>query len=173
MTLLNKHNRLFVSVVVLFFITVILLLLVDLFTFRIRPGGHLSGNGNPALLFVFPLVPLYLLFLSLVGIMFGLLFYDGFQEKKFYVGLFSGIVIIAIILGLLETLYYSEIFYSLGVSPDQPNSTMNGWGHFNQYSNTAYINIATYSCGIAIAIICGYWIALIVRLREIRKFKKS
>lgn len=153
-------KRLAVSILSLFFLTVLLLSLVDLFTFRLRPSGHLSGNGNPALLFVIGLIPLYAVFAVLVGIVSGSYFKRSFLQGKFN-GLFLFLLLVlgAVFSGL-ELLYARQMFYSLGGFPDQPKSAIYGWTIWNQYTNTAFFNVITYTLGIIVSILVGYAAAL-------------
>jgi hypothetical protein len=146
--------------VILVLLTITLLSLVDLFTFRLKPNGHLSGNGNPALLFIILLLPVYLLLLSLVGTASGIFFSQGFMEGKYAIGVICIIVLIGIIQYLLALVYADLIFSSLGGRPSNPISAIKGWNHFNQYTNTAYINLLTYSLGIILSVLLGYFFSL-------------
>ncbi|WP_054954754.1 3'-5' exonuclease [Paenibacillus dakarensis] len=65
--LTRQQRSLFLGMIVLFLLTTSLTGMVDMMTFRLRWNGHLSGNGNPALLVVFILIPLYIALLILTG----------------------------------------------------------------------------------------------------------
>lgn len=82
MIALTQRRGLLLTIAILVLLTVTVLTLVDLFTFRLRPNGHLSGYGNPALFFVIILTPLYILLLSLVGTASGIFFGQGFKKGK-------------------------------------------------------------------------------------------
>jgi len=160
-------------VLVSLFLTIILLGAVDLFTFRINSKGHLSGNGNPALIFIFMLVPIYLILLGIIMMVSGITFRDRFREGLHSIGIILILIVLSVIGILVEKLYADMIFDSLGGWPDSPYSAIQGWGLLNQYTNTAFINVITYSLGIFVSIIIGYLGALIShRLRVNNKKPK-
>lgn len=60
--------------------------LVDLFTFRYKPGGHLSGNGNPALLIVIIWSPVYAALMLGLAIMSGRMFLVRLRQARYSIG---------------------------------------------------------------------------------------
>lgn len=160
-SLSKKQRKYILLLLIMFFLTIVFLELVDLFTFRLKPGGHLSGNGNPALLFFFIFIPLYVLFIGLISFISSTWFIGDFKRQKYHVILLFLAIILILLLVFMEYLYMSEVFSSLGGSPDNPDSVIYRWGRLNQYTNTAYINMITYSLGILMSIIIGYVVALV------------
>ncbi|WP_123040173.1 hypothetical protein [Cohnella candidum] len=146
----------------LFFLSTALLGLVDLLTFKPNPVGHMSGNGNPALLAIFVFVPAYLAFVLLLGILSFLFFRSGFRSGK----LFAEWIIIAFFGGCLLVwlvkMHAQGIFYTLGGKPSDPDSLITGWSMFNQYTNMVYFNYLTYSLGMLVSILIGYFAALAI-----------
>ncbi|WP_152393591.1 hypothetical protein [Paenibacillus guangzhouensis] len=157
----KEHSIASKIMIVLFVLTLMLLGMVDLFTFRMNPSGHLSGNGNPALLFIFIFVPLYLIMLGIIAILSGTLFRDQFRQGSYHAGMFLFLMAMIAIGIFLERLYASLIFGSLRGWPNSPYSMIQGWGVLNQYTNTAFFNIITYILGWVGSIMLGYlWAAI-------------
>ncbi|MFC7679196.1 PolC-type DNA polymerase III [Paenibacillus sp. GCM10028914] len=169
--LTSQQRTLFWSIIVLFLITTALTGLVDMMTFRLNWSGHISGNGNPALLVVFMLVPLYMVLLCLVGIASWSFFHEKMRDGWYSSGSLVFLIIMAGVLALFAYGYYIQIFNKLGGGPDNTDSAIFRFGHWNQYTNTAYINILTYSLGLVFSMIAGYAAALVTR-RKVR-FEQS
>ncbi|KKO52635.1 hypothetical protein [Paenibacillus sp. DMB20] len=159
----RSQQRLLWSIVVLLLLTSALTGLVDLFTFRLRWNGHLSGNGNPGLFFVFLLIPLYAVLLFLTGLASRRFFREKMKGGSFSIGSFLFLIVTTAILSLLAYGYYHLIFNGLRGGPDQPDSAIFAWGRWNQYTNTAFINMITYSLGLVCSMILGYASAFITR----------
>lgn len=76
-------------------------------------------------------------------------------------GSFMFLIVMMAILSLLAYGYYHFIFNGLRGGPDQHDSAIFAWGRWNQYTNTAFINMITYSLGLVFSMILGYAFALI------------
>ena len=158
-----KRAIVITSLIVLFFLTLFLVVVVDLFTFRIKYEGHWSGNGNPALLFVFLLLPVYAVFLSLLGITSRSIFAQRMEKGFYHYGLIGFLTLLGLIQVGAAALYKDLVLFTLSNTPFAPDPHGLTWGHWNQYSNTAYVNGFTYSLGIITAIVLGYIAAAIGR----------
>ncbi len=130
-----------------FFIGVTLLALVDVFTFKPRPGGHLSGNGNPALIFVFPLIPICLALMIQLGLLSKKFFRLSLERGKYAAEWVVSLLVIGCIWAGLAVIHANEIYSSLGGRPDNPRSLLAGWPVWNPYTNTVYFNFITFSIG--------------------------
>ncbi|OPA75307.1 hypothetical protein BVG16_22185 [Paenibacillus selenitireducens] len=156
------HRRMFISLLIgLFLLTLMLLGLIDLWTFRLKPGGHLSGNGNPALLFVFLFLPLYILFLTCIAAIAQWYIHLEIKQGTYHWGILTFMIVITLLIIGCEMLYFRQIFYSLGGFPNSAYSAIYRWSTFNQYTNTAYINVFTYILGVLAALFIGYMIAVV------------
>ncbi|TJY43880.1 hypothetical protein E5161_00250 [Cohnella pontilimi] len=162
----SKHRLLFLWLVLLAFVSICLLALIDLFTYRARPGGHLSGNGNPAALFMIPFFLVYIAFVAVLGTSSNIVFRRGFFQRKFAAEWVCILIIIGISLCGLEKLYITEILATLGGGPSNPQSMIYGWSRFNQYTNNIFINYITFALGVLIAILTGYATALIQYIKD-------
>ncbi|MGG3836389.1 hypothetical protein ABEV00_05105 [Paenibacillus thiaminolyticus] len=166
----QARRRYFVIALILFFIaTLIGVGLVDLFTFRVRPGEGMSGNGNPALLILFPLVPLYAVLLAMLGIASHRFFARGLRRGDKPALILLLLTLLGVGLVVMEWLYMKQFIGNLGGPPDNPRSAIYRWGWWNPYTNTAYINVFTYTFGIDLAMIVGYaaaWIADAIRRKK-------
>lgn len=161
--LTEQQRSLFLSITVLFLLTAALTGLVDMMTFRLRWNGHLSGNGNPAMLVVFLLIPLYIALLFLTGMASRNIFHVKMKDGWYSGGTLVFLIIMAGLLAFFAYGYYIEIFKGLGGGPSNVDSAMFRLGQWNQYTNTAYINILSYSLGLVCSMIAGYAIALFTR----------
>lgn len=152
-----------IIVLILFFVTMIGLALVDLWTFRLKPNGHMSGNGNPAILILLIFGPLYLVFIGFITYIANCIFKQSFINGRKNVSLLVSILLLGGTLLVLERFYFLQIFYSLGGFPDNQSSAIYRWGMWNQYTNTAYFNVITYTLGVMMAILIGYISAFLQR----------
>lgn len=164
--LTGQQRSLFLSIAVLFLLTAALTGLVDLMTFRLRWSGHLSGNGNPGMLVVFLLIPLYTALLYLTGMTSRNFFHEKMKDGWYSSGIITFLIIMAGVLGLFAYGYYVQIFKGLGGGPGNVDSAIFRFGQWNQYTNTAYINILSYSLGLVFSMIAGYVAALFTRKRD-------
>ncbi|MBW5446225.1 hypothetical protein GE107_09155 [Cohnella sp. CFH 77786] len=153
------------ALILLFFLNIVCLGLVDLFTFKVVPGGGMSGNGNPALAFVFLLIPINLAFLAILVTLTQYLFLNGFREGKFSVEWLIIVFCLGILLGWLAKLHADGIFSTLGGKPGNPRSLLIGRSLFNQYTNTVFFNYITFAIGVMAAIVVGY-VTAFVRYRS-------
>ncbi|SMF92417.1 exonuclease, DNA polymerase III, epsilon subunit family [Paenibacillus uliginis N3/975] len=162
----GQQRSLFLSIIVLFLLTASLTGLVDMLTFRLRWNGHLSGNGNPAMLVVFLLIPLYIALLYLMGMTFRNFFHEKMKDGWYSSGIITFLIVMAGVLGFFAYGYYRHIFKGLGGGPENLDSALFRWGYWNQYTNTAYINILTYSLGLVCSMIAGYVAAWFNRKKQ-------
>jgi hypothetical protein len=128
-----------VSITTLFILllNLVLIYLVDLFTFEMTPGRAISGNGNPALVLWFFEIPAYVLLL------FGL-FYLVKQTKYFVHKTAIFPIVYFLLLCLSVYLQYNHVL-KINRSIDQ---LIDEYGAINQYTNTIYINCYTFLIGI-------------------------
>ncbi|WP_018758149.1 hypothetical protein [Paenibacillus terrigena] len=168
---IKEHYVASAILLALVFLTVILLGAVDLFTFRMTPKSHMSGNGNPALIFVFILVPLYVMLFGIITMISGVIFRDRFRDGLDSIGMFIVLIVFSVIFAVGARTYADMIFNSLGGWPEDPYSAIYGWGVVNQYTNTAFINVFTYSLGLKLAVMLGYLWAAIMHVRRVNKKK--
>ncbi|WP_422659216.1 PolC-type DNA polymerase III [Paenibacillus sp. EC2-1] len=164
--LTRQQYNLFLSIIILLLITSALTGFVDLMTFRLVWSGHISGNGNPGLLVVFILVPLYVALLVLTGIASRYFFIEKMKDGVYSVAILLFLTIMTGVIALLAYGYYYRIFSGLGGGPDHTDSMFVRFGHIDQYTNTAFINILTYSLGLVCSMIAGYVAALITRRKH-------
>ncbi|SUA50783.1 Uncharacterised protein [Paenibacillus thiaminolyticus] len=167
--LLARRRHCVIALILLFVVTLIGVGLVDVFTFRLRSGGGMSGNGNPALLILFPLVPLYAVLLAMLGTASHGFFAQGLQRGVKQVIILLVLILLGVALAVMEWLYIKQFFGNLGGPPDNPRSAIYRWGWWNPYTNTAYINVFTYTFGIDLAMIAGYvaaWVADALRRKK-------
>ncbi|GAB6927782.1 hypothetical protein JCM10914A_17650 [Paenibacillus sp. JCM 10914] len=165
--LADTQRKMLVGIIMLFFLTIALTGLVDVFTFRLSWGGGLSGNGNPALLIVMVLAPLYVIFLSLVGGAAYYFFQERMKDGWYSTGILGFLLGMAAIMSLVAYFYHMRVFVSLGGRSDQHGSAIFRFSNWNQYSNTAYVNVLTYSLGIILSMLIGYLIALLVSRKRV------
>ncbi|UNK18660.1 3'-5' exonuclease [Paenibacillus sp. N3/727] len=165
--LTGQQRSLFLSIIVLFLLTASLTGLVDMLTFRLRWNGHLSGNGNPAMLVVFLLIPLYIALLYLTGMTFRNFFYEKMKDGWYSSGIITFLIVMAGVLGFFAYGYYRYIFKGLGGGAENLDSALFRWGYWNQYTNTAYINILTYSLGLVCSMIAGYVAAWFNQIKQV------
>lgn len=162
-----EHRRIIISLFLgLCLLSLVLLGLIDLWTFRLKPGGHLSGNGNPALLFVFIFLPVYVLFLIGNVVIAQWYFNLEIRQAKYHLGLLIFMIVLMLFCIGCKTLYYREIFYTLGGFSDSAQSAIYRWSNLNQYTNTAYFNVFTYTIGLLASLVIGYVIAAVRNVRR-------
>lgn len=157
-----RYRLMLLWLITLFFLSTAFLGLVDLFTFKPNPLGHMSGNGNPALLAIFLFVPVYLAFVLILGILSFRFFRSAYRSGKFFVEWIIFAFFGGCLLGWLAKMHAQSIFYTLGGKPDDPDSLIAGWSLFNQYTNMVYFNYLTYSIGMLVSILIGYFAALAI-----------
>lgn len=132
-------------------ISLVLVLLVDLFTFKYEPGGSTSGNGNPGL---FILVPALLYSI-------GLFIYTFFFMKKLFASVHDKYVAtmrvpillfcFILIFSLMALMEITDLKTQLGGFADDPGSVIYRFGWLNQYTNTVFYNIYVLFVGMFIS----------------------
>ncbi|MFZ3590229.1 hypothetical protein ACOI1C_13405 [Bacillus sp. DJP31] len=155
-------KSLFTTFIVLLVVSVLLFFLIDLVTFKPRPNGAVSGNGNLGLIVLIFLIPSFLiqLFLWSKGI------YRGFQQQpladlKKHIMYGIALLVIGIV---LQVTYVSCILSALEGHPYNPFEEGYRGSMINQYTNTLFFNGNTY--GIFVA---GVLVGTLLGLR----FKRS
>lgn len=115
------------------------LFLIDSVT--VRPDV-ISGNGNVALLIMFPALFLFLAFyLQWATVCFR---WFGKRKRSHVKGCLF-LLALLILAGLwAEWQFASHLISALGGGPDVPQSRIYRFGWFNQYTNTLFFNVATF-----------------------------
>ncbi|MGP4109101.1 hypothetical protein [Virgibacillus sp. L01] len=140
-------GRLFLIISVLFILSVVGFFLTNVFT--IDPDV-VSGNGNPALLIIIPLVPVFIIFNLFLGIhVYTLL------RTKFKSYVFMALSIFFIIIFTWGEIELAEDFYTQINVADQSF-------FLNQYTNTVYFNLFTF----LIVIFTSIFISAICSLKK-------
>ncbi|WP_374020503.1 hypothetical protein ABU162_13315 [Paenibacillus thiaminolyticus] len=103
-----RRRHCVIALILLFVVTLIGVGLVDVFTFWLRPGGGMSGNGNPALLILFPLVPLYAVLLAMLGIASHRFLARGLRRGDKQALILIILILLGVALAVLEWLYISS-----------------------------------------------------------------
>jgi hypothetical protein len=159
----SRHKVLLTSLVVLLLLNLTFLALIDLTTFKPSPGGGMSGNGNPGLLIVFAFIPLYISLLGITATVAGIYFYGKINRGQYSFGLIGFLFGIGFVQGFLQSAYGDHILSSLGGSSGNPRSMIYGWPKLNQYTNTMYFNVITFSLGLVITILISYVTVLVIQ----------
>lgn len=147
------------------FLSIVLFFLIDIFTIEYKGNGRISGNGNLGLLFVIPVIPIYLFTLVLV--------YN--VSRSFYRNLKNIFVLLSVFLPLLCICLYGEyhfahsLFDHLGGGPSTPKSVIYRWPLLNQYTNTLFFNIFTFTTGFLLSLMISLYVELFIR----RKINQS
>lgn len=126
----------FKSMVWWFVLSVVLIYLVDLFTFK---PHVISGNGNLGLLFVMPALILFTFFARSLWKGLGNLSLKSSTSIMIGFGAFALFIIFCI----LEYKFAADLVNHLGGSPKEPDSKIYRYPWLNQYTNTLFINFYT------------------------------
>ncbi|WP_413299468.1 hypothetical protein AA0X95_15915 [Bacillus sp. 1P10SD] len=118
-----------------------------------------SGNGNFAILFTVPTVPLYLLFLYYLSRWIYKAI-NGISVKK-RLTLLGCIAVIFFVLIFLEVRYIQNLVILLGGGPESPDSRIYRFGWYNQYTNTLYFNWITFILGMVLSVMISTGYSLI------------
>jgi phosphoglycerol transferase MdoB-like AlkP superfamily enzyme len=155
---MNLRNKQVILCFIFMLLSIIGFVLIDLTT--INPV-HYSGNGNFAILFTIPTVPLYLIFLYLLG----RLVYKGSKRMtaKRYFYLLGILLMVTIILIFLEIRFIKQLMYLLGGGPEIPESRIFRFGWYNQYTNTFYFNWITFCLGMVFSTVLSSSVARLKR----------
>ncbi|MGO4270628.1 hypothetical protein AB4Z22_12390 [Paenibacillus sp. TAF58] len=141
-----------VGAFLLFFISASSFYLIDLMTFKPRPNGAISGNGNPAIIIMFVALPVYAVLLGMIS----MFFYNVKKVTRIKKGLiifFISLLLIFCILGEINEVKWH--LKTLNGGPNSPNSIIYRWGWFNQYTNTIFFNVYIFIFGIALSGMLG------------------
>ncbi|AJS58277.1 hypothetical protein [Paenibacillus sp. IHBB 10380] len=125
------------SLAIVFLVNLILIFLVDLFTIKMSPSGHISGNGNLGIILWFFEIPLFLVFLLLF------IFWKNIKFINFISsGYTLGVDVILLIVTIrLQYVFANGIYTKIAGKIDT-------YGTVNQYTNTIFINYYTFFIGV-------------------------
>ncbi|MGE7054761.1 hypothetical protein ACQKI4_19485, partial [Paenibacillus glucanolyticus] len=90
-------------------------------------------------------------------------FREKMRDGWYSGGMLSFLVVMTGTISWLAVGYYYRIFHDLVGATSESGSTIFRFGEWDQYSNTAFINILTYSLGISLSLLIGYGIAFLTR----------
>ncbi|MEH7438232.1 hypothetical protein V7182_12215 [Neobacillus drentensis] len=118
-----------------------------------------SGNGNFAILFTMPTVPLYLIFLYYLS----RCIYKAINRisGKNRLTLLGCMAVVFFVLIFLEVRYIQNLIILLGGGPEIPESRIYRFGWYNQYTNTLYFNWITFILGMVLSVIISISYSLI------------
>lgn len=159
--------------VFLLVLCVALLGFVDLFTFKPRPSGAVSGNGNPAVPFMIGFVILYFVLLTWIAVLSNSMFRSGIMNGQYAAEWIILIVVLGCLLGWMDMKHADAIYSTLGGKPSDPDSIIAGRPHINPYTNTVYLNLLTFSLGIIMAILSGYSAAVLHAVARFARFARG
>jgi hypothetical protein len=142
---------------------------IDIFTFKPRANGTVSGNGNLGMLVILLVLPFYIALNGIVGYLSYRLF--GQFQKPIIVYLLFSLMIILLFGFLAEYLSIRRHHFYLGGGPDHPGSIIYMFGWFNQYTNTIFFNYATFSCGLMVSMLVGGLTSIIKRRPHTNEYK--
>ncbi|MGG3564677.1 hypothetical protein ABES03_24075 [Neobacillus rhizosphaerae] len=118
-----------------------------------------SGNGNFAILFTLPTVPLYLLFLYYLSRwIYKIINGISMKNRLTFLGCMA---VVFLVLIFLEVRYIQNLVILLGGGPERPESRIYRFGWYNQYTNTIYFNWITFSLGMIISVMISIGYSLI------------
>jgi phosphoglycerol transferase MdoB-like AlkP superfamily enzyme len=118
-----------------------------------------SGNGNFAILFTLPTVPLYFIFLYyLRRWFFNVTRRLSVKNRLTFLGCLA---VVFVVLIFLEVRYIQNLVILLGGGPESPESRIYRFGWYNQYTNTLYFNWITFILGMVLSVIISIGYSLI------------
>ena len=118
-----------------------------------------SGNGNFAILFTMPTVPIYLIFLYYLS-RWVYKAINGVSVKNRLTFLVC-MAVVFVVLIFLEVRYIQNLVILLGGGPESPESRIYRFGWYNQYTNTFYFNWITFCLGMIISVMTSIGYSLI------------
>ncbi|HEU5139498.1 MAG TPA: hypothetical protein VFT51_05955 [Bacillales bacterium] len=123
--------------------------------FTISPD-RVSGNGNPAILLMMPLMPLFAMFVLAVALVSYHLFFRISTSMNFIVSTIC--LVLTLICIFIEMNLVDHLVEALGGPPSETDSRIYRFDWFNQYTNPLYFNWATLSMSILVTIMgTGIW----------------
>lgn len=131
---------------ILLFINIFIIFLVDIMTFTIDINHRISGNGNPAIILFFILIPFILAFIYFLIVLINRL-ENSFFKKKSYAAI---LIVITLALACLQFFHAKNIYGKI-------NEALDGFGTINQYTNTVFINGYTFLIVVFISLILNYF----------------
>ncbi|TYP73308.1 hypothetical protein [Paenibacillus methanolicus] len=141
-------------------LSALLFMVVYLLTFTYRGAGHgVSGNGNPAILFVFPAIPVYLAAVVFTYRISRRVADHAPYRKRARLAL----LIFVVLCGLGEYAFVDRLIRHLGGGPANPDSAIYHFGWLNQYTNTIYFNAYTFLIGLSLAALTALGVKRISR----------
>jgi hypothetical protein len=132
----------FITLLSLIGISSLLFLFIELMTFKPRPNGAVSGNGNPVLLLVFVLVPVFLalIYLWVKGVYKGFAHQSQSYMKKHLLYGFS----LCVIGVFLQIVFIIKKLNTLENHPYNPFEVGYQGSIINQYTNNLFFNGSIY-----------------------------
>ncbi|WP_027964698.1 hypothetical protein [Halalkalibacillus halophilus] len=122
------------------------------YVFTVSPSTT-SGNGNLGILIIILFSPFFLLSYYFT---FQVAHQDlNIKNPKIKLGIVTGSVILCTLLFFLIADYRNNLIQELGGPPTNPDSTIHQLGWMNQYTNSIYFNLYTYSLTHIIALSIG------------------
>ncbi|SFE75936.1 hypothetical protein SAMN05216378_3974 [Paenibacillus catalpae] len=140
-----------IATLVVLLINLILVGLVELFTFEMEPGKGITGNGNPAVVLWFIELPAYLLLLTGIALI---------VHKERYLLQYNRIWVSFILLILLAVSILLQVDKAQRIH-DQIEGRIEEYGWLNPYTNTIYINFYSFLSGILLMLLIQSVITLI------------
>jgi hypothetical protein len=146
---------------------VLMVFAVDGMTIKHEMGKGVSGNGNLGILALFPSVLTFLILCFWTAYVTKWCFYD----QREYWGKWgnAAVSVVAAALCVLSVFWEIYIFEDLRVQLNgythDPESAVYRFGWLNQYTNTLYYNFSILLFGISFAVIIGWVLEQVQRLR--------
>ncbi|GIP14652.1 hypothetical protein J40TS1_02940 [Paenibacillus montaniterrae] len=149
-------NAMNIVIVILSLLCLLLVILVDLFTFELKPDKGISGNGNPGVIF-------FVLFILLYAALIMSIYMKFLKASgRRYAYAFAGF-------GGAGTILFSILLIKYVVSQyEEFAGRLEGFGVLNQYTNTVFVNFYSFVLGLSV-VFTTIGLVHIVR----RRIKKS
>ncbi|MFD1177993.1 hypothetical protein ACFQ3W_17020 [Paenibacillus puldeungensis] len=139
---------------VLLLTSIILALLVDLFTLKYRSGHSVSGNGNPGVLFViFGFVCLITLIITTSQLT--KTYYQNHPDQRSNKILSCIFIVLFALMAAGEILKINVLRETLNGFTNHETSIVYRFGWINQYTNHLFYNIYVIGMGITISFFLG------------------
>lgn len=134
------------SNLVLLIIDIFLIYLVDIMNFKFDSNHGISGNGNPAIVLFFVIIPFIAAFIYSLITLINRTRVSFFQKSSYVIMLIA----MSLILAYLQYLYTKSIYQHI-------DGALEGFGLVNQYTNTIFINGYTFLITVLISLIVHYF----------------
>lgn len=162
----NIKTSLFRTIVILLGLCVFFFFLVEFLTFKPRPNGTVSGNGNPVIIILVVLVPVFLtlLYFWVKGLYKGFIQQSEVLKKKH---LFYGLLLLVIGI-VLQVIYVVNKVSALENHPYNPFKADYHGSIINQYTNNLFFNGSIYGI-----LITGTLVGTLLTLKYKKKESKT